>query len=56
MGTPDQCIPKDLLDKAECVMVVPQVLKVGFIVGGQRGRGVASCRTRSGWSAPAYLR
>lgn len=55
MGTPDQGIPKDLLDKAECVMVVPQVLKVGFIVGGQRGRGVASCRTRYGWSAPAYF-
>ena len=55
MGTPDKGIPKDLLDKAECVMVFPQVLKVGFIVGGQRGRGVASCRTRSGWSAPAYF-
>jgi lipid-binding SYLF domain-containing protein len=55
MGTPDKGIPTDLLDKAECVMVFPQVLKVGFIVGGQRGRGVASCRTRSGWSAPAYF-
>jgi lipid-binding SYLF domain-containing protein len=55
MGTPDKGIPRDLLDRAECVMVFPQVLKVGFIVGGQRGRGAASCRTRSGWSAPAYF-
>jgi lipid-binding SYLF domain-containing protein len=55
MGTPDKGIPKDLLNNAECVMVFPQVLKAGFIVGGQRGRGVASCRTHSGWSAPAYF-
>ncbi|MCM3900127.1 MAG: lipid-binding SYLF domain-containing protein [Pyrinomonadaceae bacterium] len=55
MGTRDKGIPRDLLDKAECVMVFPKVLKAGFIVGGQRGRGVASCRTRSGWSAPAYF-
>ncbi|MCM3903964.1 MAG: lipid-binding SYLF domain-containing protein [Pyrinomonadaceae bacterium] len=55
MGTPDKGIPRDLLDKAECVLVFPQVLKVGVIVGGQRGRGVASCRTRSGWSAPAFF-
>ena len=55
MGTPDKGIPKDLLDKAECVMIFPQVLKAAFIVGGQRGRGVASCRTSSGWSAPAFF-
>ena len=55
MGTPDKGIPTDLLAKAECVAVFPNVLKAGFIVGGQGGRGVASCRTRSGWSAPAYF-
>ncbi len=55
MGTPDKGIPSDLLDKAECIMVFPNVIKGGFIVGGQGGRGVASCRTRSGWSAPAYF-
>ena len=55
MGTPDKGIPRDLLDRAECVMVFPQVIKVGVIVGGQGGRGVASCRTRSGWSAPAFF-
>lgn len=55
MGTPDKGIPRDLLDKAECVLVFPNVIKAGFIVGGQGGRGVASCRTASGWSAPAFF-
>src|SRR6187401_604930 len=55
MGTPDKGIPKDLLEKAECVAVFPSVLKAGFVVGGQGGRGVASCRTVNGWSAPAYF-
>jgi len=55
MGTPDKGIPKDLLEKADCVAVFPSVLKAGFIVGGRGGRGVASCRTVSGWSAPAYF-
>ena len=45
MDTPDKGIPKDLLEKAECVAVFPSVLKAGFIVGGRGGRGVASCRT-----------
>lgn len=55
MDIPDKEIPREILDKAECVAVFPQVLKAGFIVGGQGGRGVASCRTSSGWSAPAYF-
>ena len=55
MGTPDKGIPTDLLNKAECVAVFPTVVKVGFIVGGKAGRGVASCRTSTGWSAPAFL-
>ena len=55
MDTPDKGIPKDLLDKSECVAVFPSVLKAGFVVGGQGGRGVASCRTVNGWSAPAYF-
>jgi len=55
MSTPDKGIPTDLLNKAECVAVFPTVVKVGFIVGGKAGRGVASCRTPSGWSAPAFL-
>jgi lipid-binding SYLF domain-containing protein len=55
MGTPDKGIPKDLLNKAECIAVFPNVIKAGFIVGGKAGRGVASCRTKTGWSAPAFL-
>ncbi len=55
MATPDKGIPTDLLNKAECVAVFPSVIKAGFIVGAKAGRGVASCRTRTGWSAPAFL-
>ena len=55
MDTPDKGIPQDLLDDAECVAVFPSVIKAGFIVGGRGGRGVASCRTASGWSAPAFF-
>src|SRR5689334_15678434 len=55
MDTPDKGIPTELLENAECVAVFPDVLKAGFIVGGRGGRGVASCRTATGWSAPAYF-
>jgi SH3 domain-containing YSC84-like protein 1 len=55
METPDKEIPEELLAKAECVAVFPSVIKAGFIVGGRGGRGVASCRTATGWSAPAYF-
>lgn len=55
MGTPDKAIPSTVLDKAVCVAVFPQVIKAGFVIGGRGGRGVASCRTRAGWSAPAYF-
>jgi len=55
MGTPDKEIPEDLLARAECVAVFPSVIKAGFIFGGRGGRGVASCRTGAGWSAPAYF-
>ncbi len=55
VDTPDKGIPQDLLEKAECVAVFPSVIKAGFIVGGRGGRGVASCRTASGWSAPVFF-
>lgn len=55
MRAPDKSIPRDILDGAECVAVFPQVLKAGFVVGARGGRGVASCRTKSGWSAPAFF-
>ena len=55
MNAPDQEIPEDILNHAECVMVFPDVIKAGFIVGGRGGRGVGSCRTANGWSAPAFF-
>jgi SH3 domain-containing YSC84-like protein 1 len=55
MQSPDKGIPHDLLGQAACVAVFPSVIKGGFIVGARYGRGVASCRTASGWSAPAFF-
>jgi lipid-binding SYLF domain-containing protein len=52
MGTPDKGIPEELLDSAKCVAVIPSMVKIGFIFGGRHGRGIATCRTNSGWSAP----
>ncbi len=55
MGTPDKSIPENLLERAECVAVFPDVIKAGFIVGGRGGRGVASCRVGGNWSAPIFF-
>ncbi|MGA2694840.1 MAG: lipid-binding SYLF domain-containing protein [Terriglobales bacterium] len=55
MSTPDKGIPEEVLSNAKCIMVVPDLIKGGFIVGGKHGRGVASCRTANGWSAPAFV-
>jgi SH3 domain-containing YSC84-like protein 1 len=55
MGAPDRAIPDEVLEHAQCVIVFPKVIKAGFIVGGRGGRGVASCRTVGGWTAPAYF-
>src|ERR1700680_3557000 len=54
-GAPDQGIPAEVLGSAECVAVVPSMLKAGFVVGARYGRGLASCRTPKGWSAPAFF-
>jgi lipid-binding SYLF domain-containing protein len=56
MAAPDSSIPDQILSSAQCVAVVPSLLKGGFIVGGSYGNGVASCRTPKGWSAPAFFR
>jgi lipid-binding SYLF domain-containing protein len=55
MGAPDKGIPQDLLEKAECVVIVPGLKKGAFIIGGKYGRGYILCRAASGsgWSAPA---
>src|ERR1044071_9525288 len=55
MATPDKGTPEEVLSNAKCILVVPDLLKGGFIFGGKHGRGVASCRTSSGWSAPAFV-
>ena len=53
MAAPDKGIPQDVFGSAKCVAVVPSMIKGGFIIGGRYGRGVATCRTARGWSAPA---
>jgi lipid-binding SYLF domain-containing protein len=55
MATPDKGIPEEVLSNAKCILVVPDLIKGGFIFGGKHGRGVASCRTPEGWSAPAFV-
>jgi lipid-binding SYLF domain-containing protein len=54
-GAPDKGIPEEVLRSAECVAVVPSMLNGGFIVAAKYGRGLASCRTPKGWSAPAFF-
>jgi len=54
-AAPDAGIPQEVLGSAECVAVVPSMLKGGFIVAAKYGRGLASCRTPAGWSAPAFF-
>lgn len=57
MATADRAIPQDLLQKAECIVIVPGMKKGAFIVGANYGRGFVSCRkNRAGWSAPAGVR
>jgi lipid-binding SYLF domain-containing protein len=51
----DDGIPDDLWAKGECVVVIPGMKKAAFIIGGEYGRGVMSCRTGSGWSAPVFM-
>lgn len=55
MSAPDKGIPDEVLASAKCIVVVPDLIKGGFIVGGKHGRGIASCRTTTGWSAPAFV-
>ena len=55
MAAPDSGIPEEVLENAKCMIVVPNLLKAGFIFGGKHGKGIATCRTSSGWSAPAFV-
>ena len=54
-SAPDQGIPEDVLKDAKCVAVVPDMVKGGFVIGGQHGRGVATCRNANGWTTPAFF-
>jgi lipid-binding SYLF domain-containing protein len=53
MGTPDKAIPGNVLADAKCVMVIPSMIHIAVGFGGRHGKGVATCRTANGWSAPA---
>ena len=55
MSAPDKGIPEEVLEHAKCIAVVPHMLKGGFVFGAENGRGVTTCRTASGWSAPAFF-
>jgi len=55
MATPDKAIPDKVMRDAKCIAVIPSMVKVAVIVGGNHGKGIASCRTGSGWSAPAPI-
>jgi lipid-binding SYLF domain-containing protein len=54
-NTAEKGIPEDIWAKAECVVVIPGMKKAAFIFGGEYGRGVMSCRTGDGWSAPVFM-
>jgi len=56
MAAPDKGIPEEVIGSATCIAVVPSLLKGGFIVGAAYGKGVVTCRTDHGWSAPACFR
>jgi lipid-binding SYLF domain-containing protein len=55
MNTPDQGIPSDLLGSAKCIAIIPGDKKFAFVFGGSYGRGLATCRTEHGWSAPMFV-
>jgi SH3 domain-containing YSC84-like protein 1 len=55
MNTPDQDIPQELLETAKCIAIIPGDMKFAFIFGGNYGRGLATCRTGHGWSAPMFV-
>ncbi len=55
-STPDKGIPSKITSSATCIGVFPSVLKAAFIIGGNYGQGVVTCRTEHGWSAPVFIR
>jgi SH3 domain-containing YSC84-like protein 1 len=55
MNAPDKGIPQELLESAKCIAIIPAEKRLAFIFGGSYGRGLVTCRTGRGWSAPAFL-
>jgi SH3 domain-containing YSC84-like protein 1 len=55
MSTPDKAIPQELLESAKCIAIIPGEKKAAFIFGGRYGKGLATCKTARGWSAPLFL-
>ena len=55
MNTPDQGIPQELLESAKCIAIIPGDVKFAFVFGGSYGRGLATCHTGHGWSAPMFV-
>jgi lipid-binding SYLF domain-containing protein len=55
MSAPDKGIPEEVLEHAQCIAVVPHMIKGGLVFGGENGKGIATCRTANGWSAPAFF-
>jgi SH3 domain-containing YSC84-like protein 1 len=55
MATPDKAIPTNVLGDAKCIAVIPSMVNIAVVFGGRHGKGVATCRTASGWSAPAPI-
>jgi lipid-binding SYLF domain-containing protein len=55
MAAPDKGIPEEVLHDAKCIAVIPNMAKGAFLVGGEHGRGVVTCRASHGWSAPAFI-
>jgi len=55
MGTPDKAIPDKVMRDSKCIAVIPSMVKVAFVFGGNHGKGVATCRTEDAWSAPAPI-
>src|SRR5262245_7874838 len=54
-ATPDKDIPQELWERASCAIVIPDLKKGAFIIGGEYGKGLMSCRQGSGWSAPVFM-
>ena len=55
MATPDKAIPDSIMSDARCIAVIPSMIKIAIGFGGNHGKGVATCRTPNGWSAPAPI-